>query len=47
MIDSACEQLSLAGEAHFSLERIYGESMDFDALERFTKSLAVAICDSL
>lgn len=47
MIDSACEQLSLAGEAHFSLERIYGESMDFAALERFTKSLEVAICDSL
>ena len=47
MIDSACEQLSLAGKAHFSLEKIYGESMDFDALERFTKSLAVAICDSL
>ena len=47
MIDSACEQLSLAGEAHFSLEKIYGESMDFDALGRFCESFATMICDNL
>ena len=47
MIDSACEQLSLAGKAHFSLEKIYGESMDFDALGRFCESFATMICDNL
>ena len=35
LIDAACEELSVAGEAHFELERIYYSAMDFSALDSF------------
>jgi hypothetical protein len=47
LIVSACDCLSAAGDAHFELERIYGESMDFDSLGRFCESFSNMICDKL
>ena len=47
LIDSASECLSRAGEAHFALERIYGECMDFEGESRFCSSMAERICREL
>ena len=47
LIDSASECLARAGKAHFMLERIYGECMDFDAESRFCASMAERICREL
>ncbi len=38
-LDSALSSLSRAADAHFALEKIYGEAMDFAAKEDFTDSL--------
>ena len=35
LIMAACDELALAGEAHFELEEIYREAMDFSALNAF------------
>ena len=37
-VSGALGALSSAAEAHFELEKIYGEAMDFAAKERFTDS---------
>ena len=37
-VSGALRALSSAAEAHFELEKIYGEAMDFAAKERFTDS---------
>ena len=36
LLQSAVDQLSLAGECHFGLENIYKKCMDFEGLEIFT-----------
>ncbi len=41
--DSAVEALADAGRYHFELERIYSSCMDFDALEKFTRSFCQKI----
>ncbi len=38
-LDAALSSLSHASDAHFALEKIYGEAMDFAAKEDFTDSL--------
>ncbi len=38
-LDSALSSLARAADAHFALEKIYGEAMDFAAKEDFTDSL--------
>lgn len=43
----ACERLEEAGEAHFALEGIYGECMDFASESRFCSSLAATVADLL
>ena len=35
LIIAACDELALAGEAHFELEEIYRQAMDFSALNAF------------
>lgn len=35
LVDSACTELALAGEAHFELEEIYKKNMNFSALNAF------------
>lgn len=40
LLNDACERLSEAGEAHFALEKIYGECMDFAAESRYCAMLA-------
>ncbi len=47
LIESAIQCLSQAGEAHFALEKIYGECMDFEAENRFCASMAERICREL
>lgn len=43
MLDGAVEALAAVREAHFRLEALYMQAMDFEAKENFTKSF----CDSL
>ena len=38
LLGAACDALREAGEVHFALEQIYGNAMDFDALDRFAKT---------
>ena len=45
LLEYACERLAEAGEAHFELERIYGECMDFEAESRYCESLAARVLD--
>lgn len=47
LLDSAVACLEEAGEAHFALEKIYGECMDFEAERRFCDGFAARICDEL
>ena len=47
LLESASECLARAGKAHFELERIYGESMDFEAEGRFCASMTERICREL
>jgi hypothetical protein len=47
LLDSAKERLAAAGDAHFELEKIYGECMDFEALESFSRSFAARVCDEV
>ena len=35
LVVSACDELALAGDAHFELEKIYRSAMDFPALDAF------------
>ena len=35
LVVAACDELALAGEAHFELEKIYSSAMDFSALNLF------------
>ncbi len=39
MLGEAERELAAAAEAHFALERIYGEQMNFDAVNEYTKLL--------
>ena len=47
LLEYACERLAEAGEAHFELERIYGECMDFEAESRYCESLAARVLDMI
>jgi hypothetical protein len=47
LLSCACERLEEAGEAHFALEGIYGECMDFASESRFCSSLAATVADLL
>ena len=47
LLSYACEKLEEAGEAHFELEKIYGECMDFEAESRYCESLAATVADLL
>ena len=47
LIVSAEDCLAEAGRAHFELEKIYGECMDFEAESRFCDSFAIDLCDKL
>ena len=38
LVLAACDELALAGEAHFELENIYRGAMDFSALDTFVES---------
>lgn len=42
-VDEAVTLLKRAAEAHFALEKLYGEAMDFSKLERYTKTLCKEI----
>ena len=43
LVESAKEALCKAGEAHGTLERIYGSCMDFSRLDRFTRSFCTRL----
>ena len=47
LVDSACECLQSAGRAHFLLEKLYGEAMDFDAESSFCQSFSANLCQKL
>lgn len=47
LMNCACERLADAAKAHFELEKIYGECMDFEAEGRYCSSLAESIADML
>ena len=47
LITSAVDSLRDAGRAHFELEKIYGDCMDFDAESKFCQSFAITLCDNL
>ena len=47
LIASATDRLREAGRAHFELESIYGDCMDFEAESRFCESFSIALCEKL
>lgn len=47
LLNSAIECLSRAADAHFALEKIYGESMDFEAESHFCTGMSERICREL
>lgn len=47
LIDEAVESLKEASEHHFTLERIYGEAMDFRALDQYSEEVVQDIVNIL
>ncbi|MBE6640501.1 MAG: hypothetical protein E7619_02835 [Ruminococcaceae bacterium] len=43
--NAALRELALAKDCHFALERMYGAAMDFEAKERFDKSIVKIVSD--
>ncbi len=45
MLDGANEAMQTVSEVHFQIETLYGDAMDFDAKEKFTKSFCEELFD--